>query len=313
MLEDSSEDPDVYEIDVIAWDFGLSPLHYAILHGHEDVIDLLVSEYGADVLLPVKLVDPGTSIPRGAIMTILLTLALPTEKAKAVAKQLLALGATSAQGDQNSISVFHHVVGQNNSELLDVLLENDRPVVMSVLNKLSSEGGNYNTSINSPLTSAIGKGFTDMASKLLELGATTTVDYDGWVKHYLAANSWAKNQDAKTIRERHDDSVIEPIILAAGKGLAKTVEKLLDHKADPNTLEKTAHSVIRNSSSISYSIPQSLLDVVQQKLTTLREYKEPVAADQPETLEEESFYTCGHENGTYQYVSYLLVIFEERS
>lgn len=301
MLEDSSEDPDVYEIDVIAWDFGLSPLHYAIVHGHEDVIDLLVSEYGADVLLPVKLVEPGTSTPKGAIMTILLTLALPTEKAKAVTKQLLALGATSAQGDQNSITVFHHVASQN-SDILDVLLENDRPVVMSVLNNLGSDGARYNVSINSPLTTAIDKGFVDMASKLLELGATTTIDYNGWVKHYLAANPWAKNQDAKTIRERHDDSVIEPIILAAGKGLARTVEQLLDHNADPNTLEKTAHSIIRNSSSVSYIIPQSLLDVVRQKLTTLREYKEPVAASEPETLEEESFYTCSHEVGTYQYV-----------
>jgi len=52
--EDSLEDPDVYEIDVIAWDYGLSPLHLAILNGHLDIIQLLVSEYGADVLLPVK-------------------------------------------------------------------------------------------------------------------------------------------------------------------------------------------------------------------------------------------------------------------
>jgi len=54
VLEDSSEEPDIYEIDVIAWDYGLSPLHLAILNGHLDIIKLLVSEYGADVLLPVK-------------------------------------------------------------------------------------------------------------------------------------------------------------------------------------------------------------------------------------------------------------------
>jgi ankyrin repeat protein len=39
---------------VIAWDYGLSPLHLAILNGHLEIIELLVSEYGADVLLPVK-------------------------------------------------------------------------------------------------------------------------------------------------------------------------------------------------------------------------------------------------------------------
>ena len=54
MPEDSTEEPDIYEVDVIAWDYGLSPLHLAILNGHIEIIDLLVSEYGADVLLPVK-------------------------------------------------------------------------------------------------------------------------------------------------------------------------------------------------------------------------------------------------------------------
>ena len=44
----------MYEIDVIAWDYDLSPLHLAIINGHLDIIDMLVSEYGADVLLPVK-------------------------------------------------------------------------------------------------------------------------------------------------------------------------------------------------------------------------------------------------------------------
>lgn len=39
---------------MIAWDYGLSPLHMAILNGHLDIIELLVGEYAADVLLPVK-------------------------------------------------------------------------------------------------------------------------------------------------------------------------------------------------------------------------------------------------------------------
>jgi ankyrin repeat protein len=52
--EDSTDEPDFYAVDVIAWDYGLSPLHLAILNGHLEIIDLLVSEYGADVLLPVK-------------------------------------------------------------------------------------------------------------------------------------------------------------------------------------------------------------------------------------------------------------------
>lgn len=90
--EGSLDDPDVYDINVIAWDYGLSPLHLAILNGHLDVIELLVSEYGADVLLPVKLVEPGTSDARAAIMTLVLALNLPSELAKSVIKLLLKLG-----------------------------------------------------------------------------------------------------------------------------------------------------------------------------------------------------------------------------
>lgn len=77
---------------MVAWDHGLSPLHLAILNGHLDVIELLVAEYGADILLPVKLVNPRTSDAKAAIMTLVLALSLPSERAKSVIKLLLKLG-----------------------------------------------------------------------------------------------------------------------------------------------------------------------------------------------------------------------------
>jgi ankyrin repeat protein len=306
VLEDSTEGPDVYDIDVIAWDYGLSPLHLAILNGHLEIIDLLVSEYGADALLPVKLVQPGTSTPRGAIMTILLAMALPSEKAKKVVKLLLELGATSAQGDMNHVTAFHYVVSQGNSDILDVLLTNDRPAALSVLNNIGSDGSRYSPVINSPLTTAIDKGHKDMASKLLALGSKTTVDFDDWVKNYLATNQRAKNEDSETTRSRYLDSVVQPIILAAGKGMGQTVEDLLAHGADPHTLEKTAYTVLKVPKSGTYNTAESLLDIIQKKLKTLREYKDPDQnRKEPEKLRDESFYTSGYEEGTYQYWTVL--------
>jgi ankyrin repeat protein len=169
-VEDSDEDPDVYDINVIAWDYGLSPLHLAILNGHIHIIELLVSEYGADVLLPVKLVQPGTTNARGAIMTIVLAMSLPTEKAKEVVKLLLKLGATSAQADMNHFTAFHHIVAQDNSDILDVLLANDRPAALSILDNLGYTG-HWNNESDSPLTTAIRKGYEGMAAKLVKLGA----------------------------------------------------------------------------------------------------------------------------------------------
>lgn len=168
------EDPDVYDINVIAWDHGLSPLHLAILNGHLNVIELLVSEYGADVLLPVKLVQPGTGNARGAIMTLILAMSLPTDKAKEVIKLLLKLGATSAQADMNHYTAFHQIVGENNNDLLDVILANDRPAALSVLNNLGSSDF-WGSDTDSPLTTATKKGYKDMAAKLLELGAKPEV------------------------------------------------------------------------------------------------------------------------------------------
>ena len=140
VIEENSEDPDVYDIDIIAWDYGLSPLHLAILNGHVDIIQLLVSEYGADVLLPVKLVEPAYQDKKGAIMTIVLAMSLPTEQAKKIVKLLLELGATSAQADMNHFTVFHYVVGQDEDDLLDVLLARDRPAALGVLNNVGFQG-----------------------------------------------------------------------------------------------------------------------------------------------------------------------------
>jgi ankyrin repeat protein len=125
-------------------------------------------------------------------MTILLAMALPTEKAKAVVKLLLDLGATSAQADMNHASVFHFVVAQDNHEILDLLLTNDRPVAYSVLNWMTTPSwGNQG---DTPLTTAISMRHESMVSKLLSIGAKPEILYDSWIKTYLDKNTWAKTQ-----------------------------------------------------------------------------------------------------------------------
>lgn len=239
--EDSEDDPDVYEIDVIAWDYGLSPLHLAILNGHLEIVSLLVSEYGADVLLPVKLVQPGTNTAQGAIMTIVLAMSLAKEKAKEMVKLLLELGATSAQADMNHFTTLHYVVNEDHHDILDVLLTNDRPVALSVLNTVTTTSG-YGYQCNTPLASAVEKGYTDMVEKLLKLGAKPTIGFDEWVKMYLAKNQWAKQQTSEQTMDQYHNSVSQPIITAAVKEMGKTIEDLIAHGADASTLEKSAFS-----------------------------------------------------------------------
>lgn len=72
---------------------------------------------------------------------------------------------------------------------------------------------------------------------------------------------------------------------------------------DPSTLEKTAHSIVRDPSRISYSTAESLLDIIQGKLKLLKEYKDTEEEpEKPETLRDQAYYMGDLKEGTYKYV-----------
>ena len=104
--------------------------------------------------------------------------------------------------------------------------------------------------------------------------------------------------------------------------MAKVVEDLIAHGADPSTLERSAYGVIQNPENARYTFAESLLDVIQKKLKTLREWEEPsdensnrtrhyyyfsrptnLCPKKPETLRDEDSYIDGLEKGTYTYWS----------
>ncbi|KAA8568563.1 hypothetical protein EYC84_007581 [Monilinia fructicola] len=277
VMDDTMEDPDIYDINVIAWDYGLSPLHLAILNGHLEAIKLLVSEYGADVLFPVKLVEAGTTNPRGAIMTLVLAMSLPNEKSKQVVELLLRLGATSAQSDMNHFTALHYIVAQNNIDLLDVLFNHDRPAAQKVLNKIGLAKG-YGQA-DTPLSTAIKRSHGEMTSRLLQLGARPEVNFENWVKVYMSMNSHAKSQTTEANMEKFQTTVQQPIIAAICKGMGTIVGDLIAHGANPQTLTTIAWSAVNN--------PQQRQDNPD--------------ADKPEILRDEAFYTASLEPGSYKY------------
>lgn len=202
-------------------------------------------------------------------MSLLLALTLPAEKAKTVAKLLLKLGATSAQADMNHFTVFHYVVANGQEDVLNLLLTDDKPVALSVLNNIASRS--YGQMANTPLTTAIESGNQELVARLLRLGAQPVLSFDDWVKTYLAHNSWAKNQTNEQTRHQYQNSVVQPIIAAAINNLGKTVQDLIAHGASPDTLEKSAYSVVQTPQNGTYTVAESVLDIVQKKLKALRE------------------------------------------
>jgi len=79
---ESKDDPDIYDVNVLAWDAPVSALHLAIANGHPEVAKVLVQDFGADILLPIKLVSERSKSARAAIVPLVLALQLSPEKPK---------------------------------------------------------------------------------------------------------------------------------------------------------------------------------------------------------------------------------------
>ncbi|KAG8421228.1 hypothetical protein J3458_003123 [Metarhizium acridum] len=105
----SEDEPEYYQIDVLAWDTPCSPLHVAIVEGHEETVKLLC-DYGADSILLVKFLNNNNEADTTALLTLTLALGLRKDKAIFMARLLLKLGATSSQADAQGCTAFYRFI-----------------------------------------------------------------------------------------------------------------------------------------------------------------------------------------------------------
>ncbi|KAI9664804.1 MAG: hypothetical protein M1821_006252 [Bathelium mastoideum] len=300
--DDNTEDPDIYDIDVLAWDVASSPLHMAISRGHTAVVRELVQTYGADVLLPVKLFNEYDKSPRAAILTLVLALSLPYEKAKDMALTLLELGASSAQADMKQVTAFHYYVAKQ-SEATQILFERDMPAVRRAINHLAVGGSSWSAQIASPLMTAIVQRDTISIIKLLEAGATAKIEFATFMKAVQTQyEDYGKNRTSEQNHDNFKTSVEQPIVLAAQSEQPAVVLELLHRGSDPNTLTCTGHHFIQNQWCRPYTNGESLMDLVDRKLDGLRKYKgEELPAPPRKTFDDdEALYFHGIEPGSYK-------------
>ena len=313
LLDDNQSDPDFYKIDAVAWDSKCSPLHLAILRGHCDVVKILCQDFGADVLLPVKVEDGNGSQknPPTAILSLILALALPVEKAVPMAETLLSLGATSSQADTNGVTAFHRYIRSGWSRLIETLLENDQIGLKAALNHVVVWSGRYRMPFEAttPLLTAVDGGDPILVLKLLEAGANTEIDYDAWLKSAMLFDYSNFLYDYKTNKEYWRGAVTQPLILAIQSANLKTAIDLLEKGADPNVLPKSSSHFIHVYSSRSSPKGQSALDLVRDDLKKLRRYQEEKArfnAPQnfpvpPRGLQGTDEFLHEYQEGTYQW------------
>ncbi len=170
------------------------------------MVKLLCQEFGADSLLPIKIGDGSYSNPNAAILTLVLALALPLEKAVRMCETLLSLGATSSQADAAGITAFHRYIQvsnrilqlfpsskrigsltkyasqNNNMKVIEYLWENDKLGLKTAINHVAVSGNYWRSTATSPLMTAIDEGNPILVLKLLDAGAKPEIDFDSWLQ-----------------------------------------------------------------------------------------------------------------------------------
>ncbi|KAE8369865.1 ankyrin repeat-containing domain protein [Aspergillus caelatus] len=298
--DENAQEPDIYDINAVSWDSHTSPLHLGILNGHVDVVEELVASFGADVLLPIKLLNSHSNSSRGAILTLVLTLQLPLEKAKAMTKKLLQLGASPAQADLKYNTPLHYIAASTYDDLIDVFLEQNEPVTLKAINHLAFVGYSWNPDAYSAFMTAINAKNPIGALKLLQAGAEPSIDFGKFVKSGQVLDGIRTNSSERN-REIFRHNFTQPVILAVQKELPEIAQELVARGVDPNTLSPDGYKVEDDDYVRDSLHGKSLLDCVRDKIKELQQYQgEVVDLTPPRALEPDSFYLKDFEANTYQ-------------
>ena len=301
-MDKELEGPDVYDVNVLAWDAPVSPLHLAIICGHTEVIRLLVSKFGADVLLPVKH-SSGESESPYAILTLMLA-ARNTKSSVEMTKILLDLGASPSQSDVNQFSAIHSVALMGNIAAMKVMVEKDLPKAQAALKHIIFDHTRWRNSTTTPLTSVINIKDQEISKELLEAGAPASITYDEWAKAYMASvptDLRGRRHNKVTAREKFDE-VEQPIILAANNNLPEIVELLLNMGVDVNQLDPNGLQSVREAgNSHSYRGGKSLLDIVKAEANVSLPSSQSTPWMQPPILLSQHQYLHNYTKGSYQY------------
>jgi ankyrin repeat protein len=299
--DENEQEPDIYDINVLSWDSHASPLHLAILNGHVDVVEELVASFGADVLLPIKLLNDYNNSPRAAILTLVLALQLPAEKAKTMTEKLLKLGASPAQADLSHNTPLHYVAVSPYNDLIDVFLDQNKPATQRAINHLAFTGYSWNPGAYSVFMAAINAKNTIGAMKVLESGAEPSIEFGKFVKSGQIALNDIRTNSSERNQEIFRQNLTQPVVLAIQKELPELALEIVSRGVDPNTLSPDGYRVVDEEYMRDTLHGKSLLDCVHDKVQQLSQYKgEEFVLTAPRSLESDSYYLSGQEEGTYQ-------------
>lgn len=136
----------------------------------------------------MRFLDPNNAEPIGALVTLVLAMKLPLEKAKSMTKTIISLGASIAQADLHGITAFQQLVQGSASELIGLLLELDPVGVTKSINHIAISPWRMQGQTTWPLQVALDAGNVGLVLQLLSAGAVSQIDFETWLK--AAKHSW---------------------------------------------------------------------------------------------------------------------------
>lgn len=304
--KDNEDDPDVFDVDVVAWDAPCSPLHLAIIAGRTDVISLLIDRYGADVMLPVKLMtNEIPRRPRGAILSLLLPLDLSTKFANQVEETLLKHGASPLQASMDQRTAIHQIVALAKVEYLKICVQVKPETISKAINRVIVESQYWSTSVDCPLLSAIKSGSVEMAREVLNLGAKAVIELEDFIRAYNTTKD-RRYRELDEQSELYYTKVTQPVIQAARQeNMIDLIIPLLNKGADVNTITEASWEFVQESNRRWNAESLSLLDIVRNRRQELEAFVKK--SDDGERkmkrvdgLKNDEHYLQGFAEGSYQ-------------
>lgn len=304
VAEDDDQDlPDVLDVNVVAWDKKVTALHTGIAFNNTSVVETLVSDYGADPMLPIKLVHAHNNSPSSAIMPLVLATSLQGEDMLAQTRSLLSLGASSAQADMKLVTALQYFVVAA-PRALPLILDHDGPAGRRVLNHVTFPDDRHyygNGGFDTALSLAIRAKDEGTAQYLLQHGAEPEVSFESF-KHSrpdIHASPARYGPGPPCDENMLKEKITQPVFLAAKYELPDLVWKLIDLNVDVNSINQVGYSLM--SQGHSYHRGSSLLDTVLAAIGKLENPVKEKEVEFPEPLKSDDHYSVGLEPGSYRF------------
>ena len=159
-LEEDKDEPDILDVSISDWDFGLTALGYAIVFGSFEVAEVLLAA-GADPNVATRV--KGTNPLHPLVLT---QYTQSDERAAKIAERLVAAQAISSTADEKRLTIFHRLVLAKKTRIVASLLRCDQNA-----NKVLDIPARSGSGLVFPIISSIFSGDYATMSVLLAHGA----------------------------------------------------------------------------------------------------------------------------------------------